>query len=58
MRRASSRHFGAAVEFRAFEPRDLAATGGHVYATLRMGMRIRATGEPLEFAEVVHHFTL
>jgi ketosteroid isomerase-like protein len=47
-----------AVEFRAFEPRDLAATGDHVYATLRMEMRVRATGDALELAEVMHHFTL
>jgi len=47
-----------AVEFRAFEPRELAATGDHVYATLRMVMHVRATGRALELAEVVHHFTL
>lgn len=46
-----------AVEFREFEPRDYAATGAHVYATLRMVMQIRATGRLLELAEVVHHFT-
>ena len=47
-----------AVEFRAFEPREYAASGDHVYATLRMLMQIRATGQLLELAEVVHHFTL
>lgn len=47
-----------AVEFRAFEPRDYAAAGDHVYATLSMRMQIRATGELLELAEVVHRFTL
>ena len=46
------------VEFRAFEPRDYAATGDHVYATLRMLMHVRASGAQLELAEVVHHFTL
>jgi ketosteroid isomerase-like protein len=47
-----------AVEFRAFEPRDYAAAGDHVYATLSMRVQVRATGELLEFAEVVHRFTL
>jgi uncharacterized protein len=60
-KKGAARFFDAllgAVEFRAFEPRDYAAAGDHVYATLSMRMRIRATGELLELAEVVHRFTL
>jgi hypothetical protein len=45
------------VEHKAFEQRDLAATGDHVYATVRLVLAIKATGKTLELPEVVHHFT-
>jgi ketosteroid isomerase-like protein len=45
------------VDHKVFEPRDFAATGDHVYSTLRMVMLIRATGKTLELPEVMHHFT-
>ena len=48
---------GSTVEFTAFEPRDYASAGDHVYATLRMTLKIRATGEALELPEVIHRFT-
>ena len=48
---------GASVDHKGFEQRDFAATGDHVYATVRLVQYIRATGETLEQPEVVHHFT-
>jgi ketosteroid isomerase-like protein len=48
---------GSTVEHRVFEPRDIAGTGPHVYATLHMEMAILATGAKLELREVIHHFT-
>jgi ketosteroid isomerase-like protein len=47
----------SAVDHKAFEQRDLAATGDHVYATVRLLQLIHATGKTLEQPEVVHHFT-
>jgi ketosteroid isomerase-like protein len=45
------------VDHNGFEQKDLAATGDHVYATVRLVQHIRATGKTLEQAEVIHHFT-
>ena len=42
---------------KALEQRDFAATGDHVYATVRLVQAIRATGKTLEQPEVIHHFT-
>lgn len=44
------------VDHKAFEQRDFAATGDHVYATVRLVQFIRETGKTLEQPEVVHHF--
>ena len=49
---------GKSVEYTSFEPRDYAASGDHVYATVSMQMRIRATGETVDLPEVIHHFVL
>jgi ketosteroid isomerase-like protein len=46
---------GGAVEYLAFEPRDYAATGDHVYVTIYHRMKVRATGEVMELKETVHH---
>lgn len=59
-RPAALRYFealAANVEHELFEPRDFAATGDHVYATVRMVMRSRHTGKAFELPEVMHHFT-
>jgi ketosteroid isomerase-like protein len=45
------------VDHKLFEQRDFAATGDHVYATVRLVQYIRASGKTLEQPEVVHHFT-
>jgi ketosteroid isomerase-like protein len=47
----------SAVDHDAFEQRDFAAMGEHVYATVRLVQTIRATGKKIEQPEVVHHFT-
>ena len=49
---------GSSVNHDLFEQRDFAATGEHVYVTVRLGMTLRATGKKLEQAEVIHHFVL
>jgi ketosteroid isomerase-like protein len=57
---AAVRYFEAlasSVDHVTFEQRDFAATGDHVYATVRLVQKIRATGKTLEQPEVVHHFT-
>ena len=59
-RTAAARYFdalGANVDHTLFEPRDFAATGDHVYATVKMQMVVRATGKKIEHPEVIHHFT-
>jgi ketosteroid isomerase-like protein len=48
---------GSSVDHERFEQKDFAATGDHVYSTVRLVQRIRATGKTLEQPEVVHHFT-
>jgi len=48
---------GSSVDHKAFEQRDFAATGDHVYATVRLVQTLQATGKTLEQPEVVHHFT-
>jgi|HubBroStandDraft_1064217.scaffolds.fasta_scaffold176614_1 ketosteroid isomerase-like protein len=48
----------SSVDHKAFEQRDFAATGEHVYATVRLVQYVRATGRTLEQPEVIHHFTL
>jgi ketosteroid isomerase-like protein len=48
---------GSSVDHQQLEQRDFAALGDHVYATVRLVQRIRATGKTLEQPEVVHHFT-
>jgi ketosteroid isomerase-like protein len=48
---------GSSVDHELFEQRDFAATGDHVYATVRLVQVIRATGKKIEQPEVVHHFT-
>jgi ketosteroid isomerase-like protein len=48
---------GSSVDHKAFEQRDFAATGDHVYSTVRLVQYIRATGQTLSQPEVVHHFT-
>jgi ketosteroid isomerase-like protein len=45
------------VDHKVFEQRDFAATGDHVYSTVRLVQHIRASGRTLEQPEVVHHFT-
>ena len=45
------------VDHTAFEQRDFAATGDHVYSTVRLVQYVRATGKTIEQPEVVHHFT-
>jgi ketosteroid isomerase-like protein len=60
-RAAAVRYFEAlasSVDHTAFEQRDFAATGDHVYATVRLVQFVRASGKTLEQPEVVHHFTL
>jgi len=47
----------SSVDHTAFDQRDFAATGDHVYATVRLVQVLRATGRTLEQPEVVHHFT-
>lgn len=47
----------ASVDHDVFEQRDFAAMGDHVYSTVRLVQRIRATGKTIEQPEVVHHFT-
>ena len=47
----------APVDHKAFEQRDFAAMGEHVYVTVRLVQYVRATGTTLEQPEVVHHFT-
>ena len=57
---AAARYFealGSTVDHTVFEPRDFAATGDHVYATVKMQMVVRATGRKIEHPEVIHHFT-
>ncbi len=57
---AAVRYFEAlssSVDHKTFEQRDFAATGDHVYATVRLVQAIHATGKTLEQPEVVHHFT-
>lgn len=49
---------GKNVEHTIFEPRDFAATGDHVYATLRIQMRVLANGKTIEHPEVIHHFVI
>jgi ketosteroid isomerase-like protein len=46
------------VDHKAFEQKDFAATGEHVYSTVRLVQYVRATGKTIEQPEVVHHFTL
>jgi ketosteroid isomerase-like protein len=46
---------GGAVEYQAFEPRDYAAVGDHVYVTIHHRMKVRATGESMELKETIHH---
>jgi ketosteroid isomerase-like protein len=48
---------GSSVDHEQFEQRDFAASGDHVYVTVRLVQLIRATGKKLEQSEVVHHFT-
>lgn len=48
---------GSSVDPKLFEPRDLAATGENVYATVRRVQFIRATGKTLEQPEVIYAFT-
>jgi len=48
---------GSSVDHTAFEQKDYAATGDHVYATVRLVQTIRATGRTLEQPELIHHFT-
>lgn len=45
----------ANVEHKAFEPRDFAAMGDHVYATVRL--LLETSGKTIEQPEVVHHMT-
>jgi ketosteroid isomerase-like protein len=45
------------VDHQGFEQKDLAATGDHVYATVRLVQFIRASGKTLEQPELIHHFT-
>jgi ketosteroid isomerase-like protein len=47
----------APIEHKAFEQRDFAAMGDHVYVTVRLVQTIRATGRTLEQPEAVHHWT-
>jgi ketosteroid isomerase-like protein len=47
----------ASVDHALFEQRDFAATGDHVYSTVRLVQTIRASGRTIEQPEVVHHFT-
>jgi ketosteroid isomerase-like protein len=57
---AAVRYFEAlasSVDHTTFEQRDFAATGDHVYATVRLVQTVRTTGKTLEQPEVVHHFT-
>jgi ketosteroid isomerase-like protein len=48
---------GSSVDHTGFEQRDFAATGDHVYATVRLVQVNRATGKTIEQPEVIHHFT-
>jgi ketosteroid isomerase-like protein len=57
---AAVRYFEAlasSVDHKAFEQRDFASTGEHVYSTVRLVQTIHATGKTLEQPEVIHHFT-
>ena len=47
----------AGIDHRVFEQRDFAATGDHVYVTVRLVQHVRATGRTLEQPEAVHHWT-
>ena len=47
----------SSVDHTAFEQKDFAATGDHVYSTVSLVQLVRATGKTLEQPEVVHHFT-
>jgi ketosteroid isomerase-like protein len=47
----------APVDHDLFEQRDFAASGDHVYATVRLVQTVRATGKRVEQPEVVHHWT-
>jgi hypothetical protein len=47
----------SSVDHKAFEQRDFAASGDHVYATVRLVQAVHATGKSLEQSEVIHHFT-
>jgi ketosteroid isomerase-like protein len=48
---------GQSVDHVAFEQSDFAASDEHVYVTVRLVQRLRATGATLEQPEVIHHFT-
>jgi ketosteroid isomerase-like protein len=57
---AAVRYFEAlasVVDHERFEQRDFAATGDHVYSTVNLVQRVRATGKTIVQQEVVHHFT-
>ncbi len=57
---AALRYFEAlasSVEHKAFEQRDFAATGDHVYSTVRLVQSLLPNGKTLEQPEVIHHFT-
>jgi ketosteroid isomerase-like protein len=59
-RAGAVRYFEAlasSVDHEVFEQRDFAAAGEHVYSTVRLVQRVRATGKTIEQPEVVHHFT-
>jgi uncharacterized protein len=45
------------VDHKLFEQRDFAASGDHVYATVRLVQQLRASGKTLEQPEVIHHFS-
>jgi ketosteroid isomerase-like protein len=47
----------APVDHKAFEQRDFAAMGDHVYVTVRLVQYIRAADKTFEQPEAVHHFT-
>ena len=48
---------GSSVDHKEFEQHDFAASGDHVYVTVRLVQFVRATGKTLEQPEVIHHFT-
>lgn len=45
------------VEFTRFEPRDFAAGGDHVYATMSYDTTVRRNGKKLSFEHGMHRFT-